>query len=278
MNASSRTSAVGKLRTPYSIGVSLLMQLSGYTPKMKQKRAADRPDGRTAALGFIADQFPDVLVALLAGSVTTGHATATSDLDLVLLTPRPEAPYRETFHAHGWPIEAFVYSPTSYQEWFAADRQRRRPSLPTMCATGIVLKDTDGLAAQVQQEARALLEAGPEPLTASELAAARYRITDLLMDLEGTSEEEAPFILAALVPDLANLICDINREWRGYGKWLIRAVRTCSPELAEQLATTLATATKAGDIQPLLAFADSMLERVGGRLFEGYAAGKNAVE
>jgi hypothetical protein len=135
------------------------------------KVVAGRPDGTTAALGFIADCFPDALVALLAGSVTTGRATANSDLDLVLLTHRPEAPYRETFHAYGWPIEAFVYTPTTYQEWFAADRQRRRPSLPTMCATGIVLQDTAGLAEQVQRDARALLKAGPEPLPASELAA-----------------------------------------------------------------------------------------------------------
>jgi hypothetical protein len=238
-------------------------------------QSGNRPDGRTAALGFLADHFPDALVALLAGSAATGHETATSDLDLVLLTRRSEAPYRETFHAHGWPIEAFVYTPATYQRWFAQDRQRRRPSLPTMCANAVVLKDTDGLAALVREQARDLLEAGPEPLTASELAAARYRITDLLLDLESASTEEAPFILVALVPALANLVCDMNRKWRGDGKWMIRAVRACSPDLAERLVMDLAAASSGGNVRPLLEFADAMLERVGGRLFAGYSAGKS---
>jgi hypothetical protein len=195
----------------------------------------------------------------------------------VLLTRRPEAPYRETFHAFGWPIEAFVYTSDTYQSWFDKDRQRRQPSLPAMCANGVVLKDSDGLAAQVQEEARALLAAGPEPLTPSELDGGRYRITDLLLDLESASSDEVPFILVALVPTLANLVCDMNGQWRGDGKWMIRAVGECSPELAAQLAAALSKAMQGEDMRPLLAFADAMLDRVGGRLFAGYSSGKTPV-
>src|SRR5690606_22539116 len=112
-----------------------------------------RPSGEEAAQAFIEQHLPDASAALLAGSVTRGEDTITSDLDLVIVVERPEAPYRESFRAFGWPIEAFVYTSRTYSEWFAKDAARRRPSLPQMCAGGIVLRDTDGLAVRMKNEA-----------------------------------------------------------------------------------------------------------------------------
>lgn len=137
-----------------------------------------RVDPRTAASAFVEEEFPDALAVLLAGSAARDEVTSTSDLDLVVIANRSEAPYRETFEAYGWPIEAFLYSPTTYATWFANDVARRRPSLPTMCVEGLVLRDTDGLVTRLKREATELLKRGPEPLSTEELAAARYRLTD----------------------------------------------------------------------------------------------------
>jgi hypothetical protein len=234
-----------------------------------------REGPETAAQAFVAECFPDATVALLCGSAGRGEARAGSDLDLVIIVERSEAPYRETFRAGGWPIEAFVYTPASYRTWFENDVRRRRPSLPTMCAEGKVLLDQGGLAASIQDEARALLAAGPAPLGRGELAAARYRVTDLLMDLEGAGGNELSFIAIALVPALADLICDSHGQWRGDAKWIPRAIRAFAPPLAERLENAV-TSLKGDDPQPLIALADEALDRVGGRLFEGYAAGKNS--
>jgi hypothetical protein len=195
----------------------------------------------------------------------------------VIIAERPEAPYRESFREQGWPIEAFVYTTSTYRIWFDNDARRRRPSLPAMCAEGKVLVDERGLAMLIKEEARALVAAGPAPLTGEELAAVRYRVTDLLMDLEAASDGELPFIAIALVPVLADLICDSHRRWRGDAKWTARAIRAFSPDLAARVEQAV-TALKADDVRPLIALADETLDRVGGRLFEGYTAGKEHQE
>ena len=45
------------------------------------------------------------------GSVVRGEATAHSDLDLVILFPKVERAYRESFIHKGWPVEAFIHDP-----------------------------------------------------------------------------------------------------------------------------------------------------------------------
>ena len=89
-----------------------------------------RLGAQEAARAFLQAYFPDCLAALLAGSVVRGEATSTSDLDIVIFTERDNAPYRKSFEAYGWPIEAFVYTPSTYGDFFAGDVRRRRPSLP----------------------------------------------------------------------------------------------------------------------------------------------------
>ena len=59
------------------------------------------------------------------------------------------------------PIEAFVHTEESVGIFFESNLERRRPTLQSMCAEGIVLKDAHGKAAQIQNEARMALEAGP---------------------------------------------------------------------------------------------------------------------
>ena len=78
----------------------------------------------TAAEKFINSQFPDCLVAFLAGSVVRGEATETSDLDIVVVTDKIDNAYRESFYQFGWPIEAFVNTKESYRDFFNQDKER----------------------------------------------------------------------------------------------------------------------------------------------------------
>lgn len=78
-------------------------------------------DALAAARAFIDQHFPECTAAFLAGSTLRGEATATSDLDIVIITTREGTPYRESFIAFGWPIEVFVHDNNLYRVYFASD-------------------------------------------------------------------------------------------------------------------------------------------------------------
>lgn len=67
-------------------------------------------EGPDAARAFVATHFPDCLAAVLFGSVARGEATATSDLDIIIVTHEDISPYRKSYREYGWFIEAFVGS------------------------------------------------------------------------------------------------------------------------------------------------------------------------
>lgn len=163
-----------------------------------------------------------MLGSFLAGSVVRGEETPTSDLDIVIITSGDKgAPYRESFRAFGWPIEAFIHTAESYRDFFASDAKRRRPSLPMMCAEGIILRDQDGQAIRIKEEARGLIDAGPEPLSAAETNNLRYAITDILDDLLGSQRhDESLFIAYDLAVTATELILSYHQQWLGRGKWV----------------------------------------------------------
>lgn len=149
-----------------------------------------RPNPQLTAQRLVESRFPECEVAFLAGSVIRGEGTPTSDLDIVIITSRPEAPYRESLVFEGWPVEAFVHSPDSVRRYFASDAAGRRPMLPMMCAEGIIVRGQNGLAETIKAEAQALLDAGPTSLTPDERDNYRYALTDLLDDFEGCDKAE----------------------------------------------------------------------------------------
>jgi predicted nucleotidyltransferase len=235
-----------------------------------------RMDSLDAARAIVAERYDGCDVALLAGSVVRGQATATSDLDIVIVDARLAVPYRESFVAHGWPVEAFVNTPESYRRFFASDAERRTPSLPAMCAEGVVLRDRDGLAERIKMEARDWLARGPAPLSAREIRDARYALTDRLDDFIGaTRRDEGMFAAHALATLAAEFVLAAHRAWSGRGKWLIRALRRFDPETAERLATALEAYYRGERKDELIAFVDDALAPFGGRLFVGYSTGKD---
>ncbi len=222
-----------------------------------------------AALDFVELLSPRANAAFLGVSATR---TDTSDLDIVIVGP--EGPYRELFIHDGWHVEAFVHTSESLRAFFASDIARRRPSLPNMCGRGVVLIDVDGLGSRIAAEARALLDAGPPPLTPDELALRRYRVTDSIDDLVGSrSLPESLFIAAALVHQVISLSLGASGRWEGEGKWSYRLLKEKDPDSARAVISGLRRLVKGEDPAPLIAWAESELRAAGGRLFEGYRVG-----
>jgi len=239
-------------------------------------RSGERMDAVAAAVALVGREFPACLAAFLAGSVVRGEATASSDLDILVIVPPDQPVFRESFRAFGWPVELFVQTPESHRDFAAADAARRRPSTSMMCCEGIVLQDRDGLAGRLKQEACRLLAAGPPALSPREIAMARYALSDLLDDFADAAGAEAFFIAHDLAVGACDLILDLNRRWRGRGKWVLRALRRFDPALAGRLAEAMDAFYGAGDPAPLVAFVDHALDLAGGRHWEGFRIASQA--
>ncbi len=180
--------------------------------------------------------------------------------------------------AHAWPVEAFVHTRASLAEFFKTDAERHRPSLPNMCAESTVIKN-DGSARAIKEEAEALLEAGPPPLTETELRQARYTLTDLLDDFSGAKNQlEATFVLAEVLPSLCDFIFDTRGQWRGGSKWNPRKLAKLDADLYGQLEAALEFFAKREERGALTTFVEGVLEPFGGQLFDGFSLGKNPAQ
>ncbi|TLS38194.1 nucleotidyltransferase domain-containing protein [Pseudalkalibacillus caeni] len=235
-----------------------------------------RPIAKEAAKTFISHYFPTSSLAILGGSILRGEETPTSDLDIIILDETLNKAYRESFFENGWPIEAFIHNRKSIYDFMESDCKRGRPSMPKMLLEGIVLKDITKLADQLKEDAKKMLLEGPEPWTAEQTALARYSITDLLDDLEGSREPaEDLFIVNNLAYNLHEFILRTNRQWIGQGKWIVRALRNYDQELADRFVLAFDSFYLSREKRELIAFTDQILDQYGGRLFEGFSLGKD---
>ena len=237
---------------------------------------AGRLSALEAAQAVVSERYPECYLALLAGSVIRGEASKTSDLDMIIVTDAPEAPYRESFIAHDWPVEAFVHTEASVYDYFERNAKRRRPSLQTMVADGQIIKDGQNLAAKLKKAAKSQLEKGPPPLRDDEILEQRYFITDDLDDFIGAKGvAEAFFVLSELLSKVCDFIFDTRREWRGGSKWTPRRLQKVDTELYQQLSKGLEAFTKRGERTPLIEWVEAVLLPYGGRYFDGFSLGKD---
>jgi hypothetical protein len=250
------------------------MESTSLTPASDHQQGSAASSQRLpaidAASAFIDGHFPRCAAAFLAGSTSRGEATATSDLDVLIVDPGDEEPRCATIREMGWPVEAFILTPATYATAFADQARKRWALLPSMCRDGIILRNQDGLAQQMKDEAAAILDRGPEPCSEAEMNQYRFYLTDLLLDLEVAVDPSEVLLAAGYIFYLtATILLSIRRQWLGQGKWLLRQLRRVDPEQALLLTDALETVCRTGDKSYLLQRSDAVLGLVGGRRFEG---------
>jgi hypothetical protein len=229
-------------------------------------------EGQDAARAFVATHFPDCLAAVLFGSVARGEATATSDLDIMIVTNEDVSPYRKSYCEHGWFIEAFVGGRKYNEEKVRHFRGRHTPSFLTSYAEGVILNDHHDFAQDLQEEAIAILERGPDELTRQEIDTYRYVITDWLDDfVDSKSYEESLFVAYDLAAKVGEFLLAYNRKWIGERKWLYRALQKLDQELADHLIEELKSFYQTGSKQGLIGSVVHVLDLAGGKLYEGYS-------
>ncbi|HET6985211.1 MAG TPA: nucleotidyltransferase domain-containing protein, partial [Kribbella sp.] len=125
---------------------------------------------------------------------------------------------RRSLEYGGWPVELFVHTEKSLRYFADKDQERRQPTMMRLVGESVVLLDTDGSGARLQEACRAEVAAGPAPVTAAELDLLRYTITNLLDDLADASGDERTAIASVLWQDAARLLLTGAHHWSGTGK------------------------------------------------------------
>lgn len=226
-------------------------------------------DAVEVARRLVGEQYPDARAAWLGGSVVRGDASSTSDLDITVLLSGPPAPMRRSLEYGGWPVELFVHTEDSLAHFRNKDQERRQPSMMRLVGETVVLLDTDGSGARLQQECLDEVAAGPRALTTPELDLLRYGITCLLDDLTDAATNDVRTALASVLwQDAARLLLTGSRLWSGTGKGLLRELKAYD----ERHGTDHARALLAGVRDPaaLVEEVDGILDQFGGRLFAGF--------
>jgi hypothetical protein len=223
------------------------------------------------ARSIVAERFPNVLAAMLAGSSALGTATATSDLDIVVVLDGPPAPYRETIRVRGTPVELFVHTSESLAYWFDRERGEGRCTLAHMLATGIALAGSDVDA--IQSTATRWVEVGPERWAPDQLEYRRYALTDALDDLVGAVDpDERDAVAGQALVMAAELALSLRGRWLGRGKWLVRLLRDADQQVSTSLMMGHRVAVATGNVDEFVTACEAVLAEAGGRLTEGFYA------
>ncbi|MGE7625539.1 nucleotidyltransferase domain-containing protein [Viridibacillus sp. NPDC096237] len=230
-----------------------------------------------AAHKFVNKYFPNCQGAVLAGSVVRGEGTNTSDLDIVVFDNSLNSSYRESLIDFGWAIEVFVHNLTSYKHFFELDYKVARPSMQRMIFEGIILKD-EGIIHSIKEEAKEILDKGPERWTEEIIKTKRYFITDVLDDFIGCNNRaEEIFIANALAELIHEFVLRTNGRWIGSSKWIIRALKQYDEKFTDEFVDAFDTYYKTGGKSKVIQLSEMIIEPYGGRLFEGFSIGNGGI-
>ncbi|MEE4418360.1 nucleotidyltransferase domain-containing protein [Streptomyces bugieae] len=237
----------------------------------------DQVSPTTQALDLIKDRFPHALGAVLGGSAAQGRATPTSDLDVAVLLPNGDTSRREVVRHGGRLAELIVHTLADAPEHFERDRALRRGTLLFIYDQGLPLADPHGHLARTREQARAVLAAGPPPLTPAEWERGRYVLTCFLDDLTDTSPATSPTgryeqlsLADFTLREAAHLLIAHHGDWTGIGKWLPRRLLSADPVRGRALLDGHRAVAEHADPSPLAVATEQVLDVLGGPLREGY--------
>jgi hypothetical protein len=223
---------------------------------------------------FVTQCHPTAEAALLAGSRARRSGAASSDHDVVLLfASLPNGAWREMVLFEGHHIEAFAQDLGTLAYFCRElDRPSGRPVLPVMIAEGIAaLSRNSTLLEAARKIANETLRLGPPPLDAPAIRHRCYAITDLATKLRPDGPKNVLLAAgAALYCELADFALRANGHWSATGKAVPHALAMVRSGLAEQFETAFADLFANGQVTPVQALVDAVLQPHGGRLREGY--------
>jgi predicted nucleotidyltransferase len=184
------------------------------------------------ATAYIIERFsPHGIVA--SGSIIRGNPDATSDFDLYVIH---DASWRQRVQKYfnSVPAEIFVNPPHQIERYFDEEQRDGRPMTAHMLATGFIVLDRQGTAADLRQRARLILDQ-PMDVSPDQQVFQRYMLANRFedaADIAAHSPENADLILGHVVYDLLNYAFFAANRSAPRHKELLKHLEIFDPELA----------------------------------------------
>jgi predicted nucleotidyltransferase len=219
---------------------------------------------RPGLAGVHDDLFPreDVIALLCYGSALRGDAKPNSDLDVLAVT-HGTVYWTRSHMVNGVEVQLQA-GPLQY---WRADIEKGTPAVIEAFATGELLFDRTGEATALKRDAEERFREGPTELDPQHMERMCYMITNMVRDLEDMSENsvEARVLASLVVVDALRFWCATQRFWATRKpRIMLRHLQGRDSALAAKIESFYASFAPAHAI----AFADAVLERVGGRRYE----------
>jgi hypothetical protein len=212
-------------------------------------------------IALLRAEFGDDLLGVLAtGSRIHSTPGPTSDLDVHVVIAQPRR-QRRNILLDGLEIEMFINPPFQIHRYLADGGNNIH-----MFTFGRAIYDPQGLIGQIQDQARALWQAGPAPFANSNLWMPRYGAADMLRDLTDLGEDEAAASLqiARIVDQLIETHCRLNRRWTSKPKRRLADLSGWAPEVARLAVAALTERTLAERSAAVQRMAELVLTPIGG--------------
>jgi predicted nucleotidyltransferase len=204
----------------------------------------------------------EVVALLCFGSAQRGEARPGSDLDLYALT-RGEKQWLQSRVVEGVEVQLKVAPLRSWRGLI----EKRNPPIIGAFATGVLLFDRTGEAAELKRLAEESLRTGPRELEASDVEGARYSLTNKVRDLEDMPGDSVParMLASMTVLEAIRMFCMFHSMWVSRKPAvMLENLRRRDPSLAGGIEGYYGSPSTASAI----AVADAVLEAMGGRLYE----------
>jgi hypothetical protein len=218
------------------------------------------------------DRYPDADVIFLAGSLLRGEGTPYSDLDLVVIFEQLPHAWRESFNFQGYPVEAFVHDPETFNYFiFELGRPSGHSAMAHMVAEGVEVPGPTAISQSLKRITADLIASGPPKLSDEDERKLRYTITNLIDDIrQPRSKEELVASGAELYGALANYYFRANGLWSAINKSIPRRLGKTNPELCSRFREGFDQLSANGLSDKVIMLAEEILKHRGGFLFDGY--------
>lgn len=226
----------------------------------------------SAAKDLFDNRYQGADAVLVAGSVVRGEASASSDLDLVVIFPSVRAAYRESFTHMGWPVEAFIHDLETLRYFFyRIDQPEGHSTLCEMVNEGLEVPGPCKATVEAKALASEVLKQGPPKLSFEEIEDRRYNISELVDDLrDPRSRHELNAAAARVFHELADFYCRSRGGWTSAGKGLLKRMKTQDPAMARRFSEAFDQLFQHGMPGAVIGLTEEMLAPYGGFLFDAY--------
>ncbi|WP_141734560.1 hypothetical protein [Oligoflexus tunisiensis] len=228
-------------------------------------------DPVVAARNIVKERFPGAVCAFARSDCPKHEETPYSVLSIVVIMTRVQTAFRESLRVDQISMEVFVHDPESWDYLcLKKDRAKGDPSVAQIVAQGEPLLQGSAMAGEMQQRAKAVLAAGPEPLTAEQVQERRYQISVLMNELRAPhGHGEAMGSLSVLHETLADFYLRGRGLWSARGANIPQALKEADADFATRWRRVFTSAFM-GDRSNLMRLVDEVLEPHGGFLFDGH--------